>query len=162
MNVKNIAKALQNKEQVIREVVYDSSLKDNGVLYGSRAFNVQVPPRLRKKTSDYDVFVKNPKKTAKKIASTLKRRLEGDIKVVKGSNPGTYRVKLDDEAIVDLTQKRGKIKTKNVYGLKVKDLSTIKRGTQRLVKKKGAEYRREKDLDTLERIKKVEKIFQEF
>ena len=158
MNIQRVARALQNKEQVIREVVLESSIKGNGVLHGSRAFNVQVPPHLRKKTKDYDVFVKKPRKTAREVEKILKRRLEGDVKVVKGSHKGTYRVKVNDETVADFSQKREKIKSKKIFGVEVKRLKTIKRGTQKLVKKKGTEFRREKDLDTLSRIRRVEEM----
>ena len=49
-------------------------------------------------------------------------------------------------------------RTKNIYGTKVKSLKSIKRSTQRLAKKESAKYRRKKDIDTLDRIKEVERI----
>ena len=70
----------------------------------------------------------------------------------------TVKVQRGDETIVDYTQKKGKVPSRKILGVRYKEIKTIKRGTQKLVKKKGAEFRREKDIDTLSRIKEVERI----
>ena len=65
---------------------------------------------------------------------------------------------VNGETVVDYTQLKSTPRTKNIYGARVKSLSSIKKSTQRLVKKESAKYRREKDIDTLDRIKEVERI----
>ena len=157
----NIKKLASQDDLVIRQVVLDMVQKKGQVIHGARAFNVQVPAHLRKETEDYDVFTKNPKKAARELVNTLRRRLgNGDIKVVKGKHKGTFRVKKNDETIADFSQSRKPIKSKNILGIKYKAISTIKRGTQRLVKSPSKEFRREKDLTTLQRIQELERIEQ--
>ena len=156
----NIRKLASQDDLVIRQVVLDMAQKKGQTIHGARAINEQIPAYLRKKTKDYDIFTKNPKKSAHALANELRRRLNGDIKVVKGSHKGTFRVKKGDENIVDYSQSRRPIKSKNILGIKYKDIGTIKKGTQKLVKRQSTEFRREKDLSTLQRIQELERIEQ--
>lgn len=154
----DIRKLAGQDDSVIRQVVLDMAQRKNQVIHGTRALNQQVPTILRRKTKDYDILTDNPKKSAREIVRTLKRRLGNNFKVVKGKHPGTFKVRRGDETIVDYTQKKGRVRSKKILGVKYKAIKTIKRGTQKLVKKKGTEFRREKDIDTLSRIKEVERI----
>jgi hypothetical protein len=163
MNIQRMAKLLQGREQVIRETILDTAQKEKLVLFGARGYNIQVPQKLRKETSDYDLLAKKPKKTAKKIADILKRRLDEDISISKGSHKGTWRIKTESgEVIGDITQLKNKPKTKKVWGIEARSIPSIKRNVQRIIKKPGTEFRREKDLDTLARIKRIENIDKAF
>lgn len=162
MNIQRIARLLQDKEQVIRETVLDTSQRKGAILYGSRAYNMQVPSHLRKKTTDYDILTKKPKKSAQEVAEVLRRRLGKTVDVVKGSHKGTYRVKIDNEVVADYTQLKKKPKTKKIWGIEARDIKSIKKSTQRLVKNPKAEYRKEKDLNTLERINELERLERRF
>lgn len=154
----NIKKLASQDDLIIRQVVLDMAQRKDQIVHGTRALNKQIPTHLKRKTEDYDIFTDNPRKSARELVRTLKRRLGNNFKVVKGRNPGTFKVKRGDKTVADYTQVRGKIRSKKILGIKYKDLGTIKRGTQKLVKKKGAEFRREKDIDTLSRIKQVERM----
>lgn len=160
---KVIAKILEEKNDLkVREAVLDLAEKKGQIIHGSRAFNEQSPYYLRKKTTDYDILTKKPKKSAKELAEKLKRVLNKDVVVSKGSHKGTYRVKVNNETVADYTQIKYKTPTKTSFGNKFKDIKTIKRSTQKLVKKPSAEFRREKDIDTLERIKRIEELDRRF
>lgn len=159
MNLQRIAKILESKNDlVINEVVLDKAQKDNQVVYGARAFNSQSPSHLKKKTYDYDVLTDKPKSSAKEVAEILRRRLGKETKVIKGRHRGTYRVTLEGEPVVDYTQMKFKPKTKKILGNEYRDLKSIKRNARRLSNKQGLEYRREKDLDTISRIKEIERL----
>jgi len=159
MNVQRVAALLQDREQVIRETVLDTAKKKNIILYGARSYNLQAPSHLRKKTTDYDLLSKKPKKTAKEIADILRRRLVGrEVTIKKAQHKGTYKIKINGESIIDITQMKTKPKTKKVWGTEVRHLESIKRNALRLSRKKGLEYRREKDIDTLQRIQEIEKM----
>lgn len=159
MDIPRLAKILENKNDlVINEVVLNKAVKGNQIIYGARAFNLQSPDYLKKKTYDYDILTKRPKKAAEELAKELKRRLDKDFSVVKGRHKGTYRVKTNGQTIVDYTQITSKPETKKVWGTKVRSLESIKKNAKKLIKKPGLEYRREKDLDTLSRLKEIERI----
>lgn len=148
-----------DREQVIRETILDSAQKNKQILHGSRAFNYQIPTYLKKPTKDYDIYSKSPKKYAVELANELKRRLGEEVNVSKGSHKGTFRVGINGEFIADITQLKHKPQTKKVWGIEVKNLKSIKKNAQRLIKDKTKEYRREKDLDTLRRIEINEETF---
>jgi hypothetical protein len=156
MNLQRIAKLLENKEQVVRETVLDNAQKKNQIVYGSRAFNFQAPDYLKKKTSDYDILTNRPKKSAKEVAEILSRRLGKKVTIRPASHKGTYKVIVDGEPLIDYTQKRFKPETKSSWGVQVRSLKSIKRNAKRLSNKKGLEYRKNKDLDTLKRIQEIE------
>ena len=163
MNLPRIAKILESKnDQTIREVILDTALKEKQIIYGARAYNIQSPTYLKKKTTDYDILTKKPKKSAKQVAETLSRRLGKNVSVVKGSHKGTYRVKVNEVVVADYTQLKTRPRTKKVWGIEARDIKSIKRNATRLSRKKGTEYRREKDLDTLSRIKQIEDLDKRF
>lgn len=163
MNLPRIAQILENKNDLaIREVILDTAVKNKQLIHGSRAYNYQSPAYLRKKTTDYDIITVKPKKFATEVAKRLSKRLDKNVEVVKGSHKGTYRVKVDKEVVVDYTQLKRKQKTKKVWGINVKDLSSIKKNVKRLIKNPKTEFRREKDIDTLNRIREIERIEKAF
>lgn len=159
MNVQKLAKILEeNNEYKIRGVILDTARKENQIIHGSRAFNIQSPSHLQKKTSDYDILTKKPKKSAQEVAEILRRRLNKEVTVYKGTHKGTYKLKVDNENIADYTQIKHSPKVINSWGNQVRSLKSIKQNTQRLVKNPNKEFRREKDLDTLKKIKEVERL----
>jgi len=139
-----------------RQIILDIAQKKEQIIYGARALNTQLPVYLQKETEDYDILTKKPKKSATELVNALKQHSNGEIEVVKAKHPGTYKVKIKGKTVVDYTQLRKQPKTKNILANKYLDLKTIKRSTQKLAKKKEAEFRREKDISTLENIKRYE------
>jgi len=163
MNIKRLAKILEGSNDLaIKGAILDTAKKRKQILHGARAYNLQSPTYLKKKTSDYDILTNQPKKSAEELAKILRRRLGKEVKVSKGSHKGTYRVKVNGRVIADYTQIKNIPKTKRVWGTEVKSLKSIKRSTQRIIKKPSAEYRKEKDLNTLDRIEQIEKMERKF
>ena len=161
MNIQRIAKILEKQNDLqIRQVILDTAQKENQIIHGSRAFNVQAPYYLRKKTADYDILTTKPKKSAQNVSKRLRRVLGKEVKVVRGQHKGTYKVKVNGRTVADYTQIKTKPKVKKHWGLKVRDIKSIKRDAQRLLKK--VPYRKEKDLDTLQRIKQIEELNRRF
>lgn len=158
MNSPLLSRILNNKTLTINEVVLNKAQKEGQVIYGARAYNSQSPTYLRKTTYDYDVLTKKPKRSAKEVVKELSRRLDEKVELVKGKHKGTYRVKVAGEVVADYTQLKKKPKTKKVWGVENRNLKSIKRNVQRLIKRPSAEYRREKDLDTFNRIKEIERL----
>ena len=156
MNLPKIARFL-DKDLVVNEVVLNKAQKEGQVIYGARAYNYQSPTYLRKTTYDYDILTKKPKRSAKEVVKELSRRLDEKVELSKGQHKGTYRVKVAGEVVADYTQLKKKPKTKKVWGVENRNLKSIKRNVQRLLKK-DLPYRREKDLDTFNRIQEIERL----
>jgi len=153
---------VKNKDIRIQGIILDTAQKENQIIHGARAYNIQSPTYLKKETVDYDILTKKPKKSAIQVAEKLKRILGKEVNVSKGVHKGTYKIKVDNETIADYTQIKHKPKTINYLGNKIRTIKSIKQNTQRLVKNPNKEFRREKDLDTLKRIKEIERIDREF
>lgn len=163
MNLKRIARILENKNDlIINEVVLNTAIKRGQIIHGARAYNYQSPTYLKKKTTDYDILTNKPKKSAKEVARELSRRLGKNLEVKKGKHKGTYKIKLDNQTIVDYTQLKKAPKTKRVWGTKVRDLKSIKRNASRLSKSPKTEFRRKKDIDTLSKINEIERLEKAF
>ena len=160
MNVKRISKLFEEKpDLLIRQLILDTAQKKGHIIYGARATNVQLPTHLRGTTKDYDVMTKKPKKTSKEMVKELNRRFHTkDFTVERAWHKGTYKIKYKGKTVVDYTQLKRLPKTKKILGNKYVDIKSVKRTTQRLVKKPSAEFRRKKDMGTLERIQKLERI----
>jgi hypothetical protein len=131
------------------------------VVYGARASNLQLPQHLQRATSDYDVLSKKPKKTAREILTNLNKGLGGEyFRLEQAKHKGTYKIKSNytNETIADITQEKRKPKYKEHLGIKYKKLNSIKRALQKSVKNPKAEFRKGKDLETINRIKLTEEI----
>lgn len=159
MNIKRISKLLDDKKDlIINEIIINKATREKQVIHGARAYNMQSPTYLRKKTYDYDILTTKPKKSAQDIAKELSRRIGKKFIIEKGKHKGTYKVKLNGETIVDYTQLKKKPKTKSIWGIESRDIRSIKTNAQRLLKRNDTGFRRDKDLDTLNRIKEIERI----
>ena len=160
MSLKRIASALENTPDLtIRQLILNKAQKENQIIYGARATNRQLPDYLQKETEDYDILTKKPKKSAQELAKDIKKFTNKEVEVTKASHKGTYKVKVDKRVVVDYTQLKRRYPTSQVLANKYRNLSSIKKSLQKAVKKKSNEFRREKDLDTLHRIKISEETF---
>lgn len=160
MNLNRISSALEkNPELLIRGIILRSAEKGQ-IIHGARATNVQLPTYLRTETKDYDIFTHKPKKSAVAMAKKLNKAVGSKrYKVIKGKHKGTYKIKTKEgKTVIDYTQLKRKPKTRRIYGTEYKDIKAIKKDAKRLIKKPETEYRREKDIGTLQRIREVERV----
>lgn len=148
---------IYGEEYAIRKNIFELAQKRNQVIYGARAINKQLPPNLRKSTTDYDVLTKKPRESAEELVRRLKKDIQsGRFKVVQAKYPKTFKVKRGKRTIVDYTSTTKKPKSKNVFGIKYANLDYQKKKIKRILKDTSSSYRHEKDLDTLNRIKQSE------
>lgn len=146
----------------IRNIILNQAGKDKQIIHGTRAYNMQSPPSLARETKDYDILTKKPEESANKLADRLNKLKYKDVSVSKGLHEGTYKVKIDKQTIADYTELKKRPKTKDYWGVKIKSLGSIKGDAQRLVKDPATEFRRAKDLDTLDRIKRIKESNKRF
>ena len=106
------------------------------------------------------IFSEMFKKSALEMVKKLNKAVGSKrYTVVKGIHGGTYKIKTKEgKTVIDYTQLKRKPKTKKIYGIEYHDIKAIKKGVKRLIKKPETEYRRQKDISTLQRIKEVERI----
>ena len=144
-------------EQDIKNTILDMAQKKKQVVYGQQAVNIQLPKNYQRKTKDYDIYTKQPEKSAKELAEKLNKEFgKEEFKVSKGKHEGTYKVLKGKKTIVDYTSRTRKPNTKNILGVRYANLEYQKRKLKEILKNKEIEYRHLKDKDTLEKINKSE------
>jgi glutamate synthase domain-containing protein 2 len=143
----------------IRALVLNKAQSKGQIVYGARAINQQVPDYLKKKTEDYDILTKKPKKSAQELANEIRKITSKQVSVEPAKHKGTYKVKINGESVVDYTQIKRTPKTKFSWGNKYYDIKSIKQNIAKRVKDPTKEFRKEKDLDAFRRIKLSEELF---
>jgi hypothetical protein len=129
-------------------------------VYGARASNIQLPNYLNRKTEDYDVLANKPKKTAVELLNRLNKEYGGEyFKLEKAEHKGTYKIKsnVTGGTIADVTQAKRFPKSKEHLGIRYRELPSIKSTLKKVLKSGKAEFRKEKDLELLQRIELGEK-----
>ena len=160
VNLKRIANLLsENPDILVRSVVLNTAQEKGQVVHGARALNSQLPTYLRKETSDYDILTKKPKKVAQNVAEQLRKQTSKPVSVEKAVHKGTYKVKVGDDYVADYTQIKRKPKVKKIVGVNYYSIKGIKQNIQKRLKDNSKEFRKEKDSDSLRRIKLSEVDF---
>jgi hypothetical protein len=162
MNLKRIVKFFEvNNDLLARQIILDKAQKEQQIIYGARAINRQLPIYLKKKTEDYDILTKKPKSSAEELVNELNRRLgKKEYVVVKAKHKGTYKIKdISGRTIVDYTQLKRIPKNIASWGNRYYDIKSIKKNIQKRLKDPTKEFRKQKDLDALNRIRISEETF---
>jgi len=157
----NIGRALDLSRE--RKTVL-GKLGKGDVVFGSYAFNKQVPYGFWKKLplTDIDIKSKTPKKTALAIEKGLDTNVGFNnyfIDILEHPDGKTYRIKSrarGQEVVADIGKASHKIPTKNINYVNYETLSHRKKEVKKMLKSKEAEYRREKDQRMLGYINRFE------
>ncbi len=165
MVTQNKRKFFNRNKNVVNRVVRGFLAKNKvGIVHGTRATNAQLPSSLRRKTLDWDVFVKNPKLRAFQLEKQLDRRFRGDFfRVSKGlGSPGVrvFKIKdnINDEGFVDFATPDRAVPFVTKRSVRFATLKDQQARALRNIKRPELKFRREKDLNLLNRIKKFERI----
>lgn len=157
-------KFFERNRNIVNRVVRGRLAKTKRVVHGSRSQNALMPKFLNKKTRDWDVFAKNPRKAAMNMEKALDKKFKGDfffIKKGKGSAKAlVYKVKstITNEGFVDYAKVDRVVPTVSKRGVNFATLGDQKERALKNVKDPKLKFRRTKDLDLLRRIKIFEKI----
>lgn len=157
---------LKQKENFLRnrskanKVIKKFVKKKNAVLFGGKSINKQVPKFLREPARDYDIFIKNPKKSARELERRLDKRFGGDFyEVERAKHKGTYKIRsrVSKKGIADLSKHpKPKPKTISKKGIKLASLEFQKKKIKESLRNPEAKFRHDKDRFTRLRIKIAE------
>ncbi len=151
----------RNRNVVNRVVRGFLAKKKVGIVHGTRATNAQLPRDLQRKTLDWDVFVKKPKKRARQLEKALDKKFRGDFfGVKKGTgSPGikVFKVKsnVTGEGFVDFATANRKIPSTTKRGVRFATLKDQLNKARENIKKPELKFRREKDLNLIRRVRKA-------
>ena len=164
---------LVSNQHLIPRMVKREAKRNKNIIYGGQAMNIQLPGFLRRLSSfDWDVYTKNPRKSASRMEKRMDREIAGgrdDFFVKRAYHKGTYRVvhegpderqkTRDDIPIVDYTtMPKKKPEIVSISGVKYQSVSSIEKEKEKLLKKPKAKFRHEKDKYDLESIHAFKKI----
>lgn len=133
---------------------------DHEVIFGARALNQRFPKHLDRHTRDFDIFTPTPEKDARETERALDKEFGGDFfYVIPGCHPGTWKVKAHatGETYADYTKPEGPVPYDVINGIKFAKLSFMKKTFERSLTDPFSDFRYEKDLDAINRIKIFEK-----
>lgn len=158
-------KLLSRNKNIINRVTRNFLAKNKvGIVHGTRATNAQLPRFLKRKTIDWDVFVKKPRARARQLERALDKKFRTDmfsIKKGKGS-PGVkvWKIKdnVDGESFVDFATADRIVPSIPKRGVQFATLKDQQMKARENVLNKEKEFRRAKDLNLLNRIKRFEKV----
>ncbi len=160
----NRKRFFERNKNIANRVIRGQLAKNKiGIVHGTRATNAQLPSFLKRKTRDWDVFVRRPGLRALQLERALDRKFGGDffrVKKGKGS-PGVkvFKIKsnITDEGFVDFATIKRKVPFVSKRGVKFATLADQKMIASMNVRNPAKAFRREKDQDLLTRIKIFEK-----
>ena len=128
------------------------------IVFGSQALNAHFPDWLDKDTKDWDIVAStaDSKKLADKLEGMLDKRYGGDFFGVEPAiHPGTFRIrsKVTGVVVADVSLKDREIKFKRIRGVNYASLDWLEGEAERVIALPDAQFRRAKDVDSLQRIK---------
>ncbi len=134
------------------------TIDDSEIIHGGRAVNKQLQSQhLRTQTRDFDVFSKNPKKSAQDTERYLDKKMGFDAFETKQSeehkNTFKVRARANTETYADFTKPDKKIPYKIINGKRYATLPYHQKHAQQTIKAGTATHRVGKDRDQINRIK---------
>jgi len=155
---------LRRNKNVINRVVRGRLAKTKRIVHGARSQNAQLPSFLKRKaTVDWDVFAKDPKTAAMQMEMALDKKFRGDFFDVKKGKTKKLKVhkvfsNVSGESFVDYSIPDRKVPTVSKRGVRFASLKDQVERAKNNLKKPDAEFRREKDLSLIKRVRKFEKL----
>ena len=148
----------------VKKIILKQAKENDDIIYGARSIQRQIHPLYARKTVDWDIYTKNPKKSAIKSEKALDRATGGDnYYVKKGMFPGLYKVMdkgydakkgtEDDIGIIDFGRMpKPMVPTTRICGIRYSTLGKEKKAKQKALKDKTQQFRWSKDREDLIRI----------
>jgi len=167
--MKNPLKKLKFKRHLVDEILLKQARKEGNIVYGGRVIKRKLGI-LARPTKDWDFYSKKPKLSSSKAEKKLDKAFKKDVFFKKkGKNPKTWKVKHkgkdliprtdDDIGIADYTKTpKPSPETFAFRNVKYRKLPQELKAKQKLLKDKKSEFRKEKDIEDIKRIKKYGRI----
>lgn len=141
----------------IKEIILRNARNKKHIIYGSRAVNTLLHPKLQVDVSekDFDIYSKTPEKTARRVERKLDKKFKFNaFETKKAKYPQTHKVmsRVTKNEVVDYTLPEGKIQTVTRGGVRYAKLSHQLRQIKKSLADKESKFRWEKDRETKLRI----------
>ena len=164
LSIQQIEAFHKNKKRINKTILIQIKRNDS-VIFGGHALNAHLPPFLDRPTKDFDVFTKNPKKSASELEKKLDKQFGSDLFFTKPAiHPGTIKVmnRVTEGEVADFSKPKKQIlivkKTIDGKRIRIASLPFIKQGLKKILKDPESKFRHAKDRDALRRIRVAENL----
>ena len=150
-----------------KRVLLGQTKKEGNLVYGGQSLRAQMGA-IARKTRDYDIFSKQPSRSANVTRKNFDR-VHGrkDFFVKQGRYKNTKKVMWkgvdgrkntrDDVGMVDYTKQTRQIPYKRIRGVKYSTLTHETKTRHQILREKQFKFRHDKDLEDMERMKFYER-----
>ena len=148
-------------DKAILQFLKDSRKDDKNpqmVVFGAQALNAYLPKWLDRATKDWDIFITegDARIQAEKLEKKLDKRYGGDFFSVEPAiHESTFRVRsrVTGDVVADISLKDKTVAFNRIRGVDYAALEYLESEAERLLADPEKVFRRNKDKDTLQRIK---------
>jgi len=141
---------------LIPNIVKRTIKKEDGeVIQGERSIEAQVADKFKRKTTDYDAYSPNPKRSALETERELDMAFEGDyFRIKPAQHKGTYKVisNINGETYADYTIPQEHISTTEIGENKYTTLKFELMKAIRTLRQKQYAYRHQKEKNKIKRV----------
>lgn len=147
-------------------IILAQAKKNKEIVYGARSLEAQGGV-IARRTSDYDLFSRNPGKSAEELERELDLRAGEDAYYSRPSkfHKGTHKVIFkgfdgiantdDDVGVADYTLPTRRVRSRNLGGILYADISEIEKDKRKALSDPKFSHRHAKDSEDLRRIKQI-------
>ncbi len=153
----------KRNRNITNRVIRGRLAKTGRIVHGTRAQNAQLPRFLTKKTTDWDIFAKMPKKAALAMEKALDKKFGGDFFDTKEGTTRRLKVhkvfsNVTGKTVADFSLPDRMVPTVAKRGVRFATLKDQVTRAEKVIRDPTTKFRREKDLDFLRRIKEFQKL----
>lgn len=152
-------------------IILAQARRNNEVIYGAQAIKKQMPGFLARKTIDYDIYSRKPRKSANQLENSLDKLAGFDNFYVKQrmhkTTFGVYDIGLDfkkgsddDFNIADYTRQKKRLQIKRIRGNNYVDVSEVVKSKRATLTQQQFAYRHKKDFSDVRRVSVGEQVQQ--
>lgn len=153
------------KKFLIDSTINNQVVKDKNIIYGQKAINYKLPEHLDRNTEDYDIYSRNPRKSARLLERELDKQFGGDFfRIKKAKYDRTVKVvsNINENTVADFTKPDRKIPFEtSPDNIRYARLNFLKMKLKKILKQKDMEFRHKKDRDMINRINTYKKYYRD-
>jgi len=143
------------KKQLAERIILAQARRGKHIIYGERAVSAQLKPALRKHTEDYDLFARQPRRTASMVEKRLDQRYGFNaFKIAPAKHRGTYKVvsRVTQRNVADYSNPPRRVQYVRRDGVRYAALSYQLQKIRESLASRNAKFRHAKDRETRQRI----------
>lgn len=152
---KNV-RIFHRKKKSIPRIVRKQVRKNKSILTGGHALNAHLPAFLDRRTEDFDIFSRHPKRSARELERRLDKKFGADIFFTKPAlHPGTTKVmnRVTEKEVADFSSIPSNVSSVRKGKTRVATLRFLESKFKQSLANPESRFRHPKDRDAIRRIR---------